>query len=76
MIAKRLLALSLVLPFLAIPGVASAGHNYQHRPIDPRATEAKTPQVPMKDCDMRDSTARPGTTPAPSDKRYQRLPER
>ncbi len=35
MIGKRLLTISLALPFMPISGVASASHNDQHRPNQP-----------------------------------------
>lgn len=64
MIAKPVLALSLVVPFLAISGVANAGHNNQHR------TGVTTPPaMAMPDC------PRPAPS-APSDNRPWRVPER
>jgi hypothetical protein len=64
MIAKRVLALPLVVPFLAISGVANAGHNYQHR-----SGVTTPPAVASPDC------ARPAPS-APSDNRPWRVPER
>lgn len=48
---KRLLTVSLLLPFMAISGIALADHNYQHRsnearsysPHEPFAMERKAP---------------------------------
>lgn len=38
MLTKRVLTVSLVLPFLAISGVAQASHNYQLRVIEGRSS--------------------------------------
>jgi len=38
MIRNRLLVVSLLLPFMAISGVANASHNYQYRPNDARSS--------------------------------------
>jgi len=39
MMRKRFVALSLLLPFLAISAAAHADHNYQHHPNAPRTAE-------------------------------------
>jgi hypothetical protein len=50
MIRKRLLILSFLLPFMVLPGVASASHNDQHRLKVSRITESAV--SPTQDAQM------------------------
>jgi len=59
MLAKHLLTISTVLPFMAISSAVHADHNYQHRPNQPAAYNAFNQAEPAAAASRMDLQGRP-----------------
>ncbi len=61
MLTKRFLTISLLLPLVAISGVARADHNYQRRPNQPAAYNAFNQAVPTAAASKKQLQGRPSS---------------